>query len=66
MGVNYCADPVIFDGHRLNVSHFFNGKANAFSAEAALFIATVRHVIDTKARRVVNDHATEVQVLDGS
>lgn len=49
----------------MNIGHVLDGKAEAFATKAALFIAAVRHVVDTKRGHVVDDNTAEVEFSDG-
>jgi len=51
--------------HHLDVRHLLDGVADPLTANPALLHPPVRHVIGAEHGRVIDDHPTEVQVLDG-
>src|SRR3990172_8589774 len=48
-----------------DVGHLLDGEADSFSADAAHFVAAIRHLIDAEDRRVVDHHPSYVHSLDG-
>ena len=59
-----CGPNLLADRHHLDVGHVFHGEAHALAAQPALPVAAVGHVVGAEGRRVVDDHAAEVQPPD--
>jgi hypothetical protein len=45
--------------HQFGFSHLFDGVAQAFAAQAGIFDAAVRHLINAEGRDVSGDHAAD-------
>jgi len=54
------------DGEKARLGHFFYCVAEAFAAEARVFCAAVRHVVDAEGRNFSDHQAAYFESLEGA